>query len=48
MTNKMRYSINAKNAELQGLRFSISFPQMRDELCGKCKTISFNIKVSNK
>ncbi len=31
----MRYSKNAKNAEHLGLRFSISFFRMKDELAAK-------------
>jgi hypothetical protein len=38
----------AKNAELQGLRFSISFSQMRNELGYKVTTIFFAGKHTSK
>ena len=38
----------AKNAEHQGLRFSISFPQMRNELCCKISNIFATYKIITK
>lgn len=48
MTNKMRYLINAKNAELQGLRFSISFLQVKNELSAKVTYFSTKLQTFGK
>lgn len=41
----MRYTRKAKNAEHPGLRFSISFLQMKDELGAKVTPLLKNAKV---
>lgn len=41
----MRYTKKAKNAELLGLRFSISFLQVKNELDVKLQTNPINSKV---